>query len=71
MEFCVPNGYRKFSEEPGPPKLQSAKLTLQGELISAAGAVYPHRVSTVLWMETMVLCGPVWSHLPIRHHTAS
>ena len=70
-ESYVPHGFKKFSEKLQPLKLRSAKLTQWAEVVSAVGAVYPQRVSTVLWMEAVVRVVPVCSHLPIRHHTAT
>lgn len=70
-ESCVLHGFKKVLREARASEASISQADLWAEVVSAVGAVYPQRVSTVLWMEAMVRVVPVCSHLPSRHHTAS
>lgn len=63
--------FKKVLREARASEASVSQADLWAEVVSAVGAVYPQRVSTVLWMEAMVRVVPVCSHLPSRHHTAS
>lgn len=70
-ESCVLQGFKKVLREARASEASVSQADLWTEVVSAVGAVYPQRVSTVLWMEAMVRVVPVCSRLPSRHHTAS